>query len=35
MLLDLERLCINAEREFPKARDFIRPGFDENLDLLQ
>jgi hypothetical protein len=35
MLLDLERLRINAEREFPKARDFIRPGFDENLDLLQ
>lgn len=33
-LLDLERLRLHAEREFPGARDFIRPGFDENLDTL-
>jgi hypothetical protein len=34
LLLDLERLRLSAEREFPRARDFIRPGFDENLDML-
>ena len=33
-LPDLEKLRMLAEREFPKARDFIRPGFDENLDHL-
>jgi hypothetical protein len=32
LLLDLEKLRLHAEREFPRARDFIRPGFDENLD---
>ncbi|HBB89709.1 MAG TPA: hypothetical protein DC047_19055 [Blastocatellia bacterium] len=35
-LLDLEKLRFYAEREFPTARDFIRPGFDEaSLDILQ
>jgi hypothetical protein len=34
LLLDLEKLRLRAEGEFPRARDFIRPGFDENLDLL-
>ncbi|HAF13026.1 MAG TPA: hypothetical protein DCK99_04855 [Blastocatellia bacterium] len=34
MLLDLEKLRLSAESEFPRARDFIRPGFDENLDML-
>jgi hypothetical protein len=34
LLLDLETLRLGAEREFPRARDFIRPGFDENLDVL-
>jgi len=34
LLLDLEKLRLSAEREFPRARDFIRPGFDENLDIL-
>jgi hypothetical protein len=34
LLLDLEKLRLHAEREFPHARDFIRPGFDENLDVL-
>jgi hypothetical protein len=35
-LLDLEKLRLHAEREFPNARDFIRPGFDEtSLDILQ
>lgn len=35
LLLDLEKLRLGAEREFPHARDFIRPGFDEaSLDLL-
>jgi hypothetical protein len=34
LLLDLEKLRLHAEREFPGARDFIRPGFDENLDML-
>jgi hypothetical protein len=34
-LFQLERLRSGAEREFPKARDFIRPGFDEpTLDLI-
>lgn len=33
-LLDLERLRLHAEQEFPSARDFIRPGFDENLDSV-
>jgi hypothetical protein len=35
LLVDLEKLRLSAEREFPDARDFIRPGFDEaSLDLL-
>ena len=34
MLMRLERLRLQAEAEFPLARDFIRPGFDENLDTL-
>lgn len=29
MLLELERLRRATEQTFPKARDFIRPGFDE------
>jgi hypothetical protein len=34
-LIQLEQLRSNAEREFPNARDFIRPGFDEpTIDLL-
>jgi hypothetical protein len=31
LLLQLERLRRNLEARFPRARDFIRPGFDENL----
>ncbi|MEP6819582.1 MAG: hypothetical protein ABJA18_08615 [bacterium] len=34
LLMDLEKLRLLAEREFPEARDFIRPGFDEDLDKL-
>jgi hypothetical protein len=35
-LFDLERLRSAAEREFPDARDFIRPGLDEvTPDLVQ
>ena len=35
LLLDLEKLRLSAETEFPGARGFIRPGFDElNLDTL-
>lgn len=35
MMLKLEKLRVLAEREFPSARDFIRPGFDEiSLDVL-
>jgi len=35
LLFQLEKLRYSAEREFPNARDFIRPGFDEpTLDLL-
>ncbi|HET6889982.1 MAG TPA: hypothetical protein VFH31_02675 [Pyrinomonadaceae bacterium] len=35
LILQLEKLRINAEREFPNARDFVRPGFDEaGLDLV-
>jgi hypothetical protein len=35
LLFQLEKLRSSAEREFPNARDFIRPGFDEpTLDLL-
>ena len=34
-LFQLDQLRSSAEREFPNARDFIRPGFDEpTLDLL-
>lgn len=33
-LLELEKLRLRAEAEFPLARDFIRPGFDEDLDML-
>ncbi len=35
LLFDLEKLRLFAEQEFPQARDFIRPGFDEVLDRLQ
>jgi hypothetical protein len=31
MILELERLRQRTELRFPKARDFIRPGFDEVL----
>ena len=31
LLLHLERLRQSLETRFPRARDFIRPGFDENL----
>ncbi len=31
LILRLERLRQRTEREFPAARDFIRPGFDEVL----
>jgi hypothetical protein len=31
IILDLERLRQKAEKRFPEARDFIRPGFDEVL----
>ncbi|SRR2546430_6145180 len=34
LLLDLEKLRLRAEGNFPGARDFMRPGFDENLDML-
>ena len=34
IMLHLERLRRDAEREFPNARRFIRPGFDESPDLL-
>jgi hypothetical protein len=35
LLFQLEKLRFGTEREFPNARDFIRPGFDElTLDLL-
>ena len=35
LLFQLEKMRSGAEREFPNARDFIRPGFDEpTLDLL-
>jgi hypothetical protein len=35
LLFQLEKLRSSAETEFPNARDFIRPGFDEpTLDLL-
>lgn len=30
----LNRLCSIVERKFPKARDFIRPGFDEIDDAV-
>jgi hypothetical protein len=33
-LLDLEKMRLWAEGEFPGARGFIRPGFDEELDRL-
>jgi hypothetical protein len=34
-VLRLEKLRISTEREFPNARDFVRPGFDEaGLDLV-
>jgi hypothetical protein len=32
LLLSLERLRLNLETTFPLARDFVRPGFDENPD---
>jgi len=31
MILELERLRQRTEKQFPNARDFIRPGFDEVL----
>ena len=31
LILQLERLRHRTERQFPSARDFIRPGFDEVL----
>lgn len=31
MILELERLRQKTELRFPKARDFVRPGFDEVL----
>lgn len=31
MILQLERLRQRTEKQFPNARDFIRPGFDEVL----
>jgi hypothetical protein len=30
MITHLERLCKRTENEFPDARAFVRPGFDEN-----
>lgn len=34
-ILQLEKLRISTEREFPNARDFVRPGFDEaGLDVV-
>ncbi len=29
ILVLLQRLCYNIELEFPEAREFVRPGFDE------
>jgi hypothetical protein len=34
-LVALERLRQNMEQAFPRARDFIRPGFDEVPDVIQ
>lgn len=35
LLLQLEKLRLSTESEFPSARDFVRPGFDEaGLDLV-
>jgi hypothetical protein len=31
MILDLEKLRQRIEQRFPEARDFVRPGFDEEL----
>jgi hypothetical protein len=31
LLIGLDRLRRSTEARFPQARDFIRPGFDENL----
>jgi hypothetical protein len=31
LILQLEQLRVRTEREFPEARSFIRPGFDEIL----
>lgn len=33
LILQLEQLRIAIEREFPDARSFVRPGFDEVADL--
>jgi hypothetical protein len=30
LILQLEGLRRRVEKSFPQARDFIRPGFDEN-----
>lgn len=34
LILALESLRLNTEKAFPRARDFIRPGFDEVSDAL-
>lgn len=34
LILSLENLRRETEKEFPHARDFIRPGFDEVSDAL-
>lgn len=33
LILQLERLRHRTERQFPEARDFVRPGFDEILGV--
>lgn len=30
---DLHHLCMEIEEAFPKAREFMRPGFDEPLEV--
>jgi hypothetical protein len=34
LILHLERLRNATEKEFPNARDFIRPGFDEGAETV-
>jgi hypothetical protein len=31
IIVHLERLRNRTEKIFPEARNFVRPGFDENL----